>query len=192
MLLANINQPFPQVAPLHHIPTVLLLLAAPFLLKRWPLTDGALACIVMFFLLHTLGGRYTYTSTPYNDWTEALFGFELNSVMEWERNHYDRLVHFCFGLFSVYPAQQLLRRYAGVSRALGIYVAIEFVMGISAIYEIIEWLLSLILAGDDLESYNGQQGDIWDAQKDMALAFLGSLTASFVFIIMSRRYSESI
>ncbi len=181
--LAHINQPFPDVAPLHHIPTVLLLIAAPFLLKKWPLSNGALACIVLFFLLHTLGGRYTYTNTPYDAWAQALIGSDLSSIFGWTRNHYDRLVHFSFGFLSVYPALQILRRYAAVSRTLGIYVAVEFVMGISAIYEVIEWLLSLLLAGDAVEAYNGQQGDPWDAQKDMALAFLGAMMMSALVII---------
>lgn len=186
--LAQIEQPFPDVAPLHHIPTVVLLISAPFLLKRWPLSSTALGCIVLFFLLHTLGGRYTYTNTPYDAWFQFLLGFELSQIFDWSRNHYDRLVHLSFGLLSVYPVHEILRRYANVSRALAIYVALEFVMGISAVYEVIEWLLSLILAGDAVESYNGQQGDVWDAQKDMALAFLGALVATIV--LMFRKHGQ--
>jgi len=34
----------------------------------------------------------------------------------------------------------------------------------------------LQLYSDAAENYNGQQGDIWDAQKDMALAVLGIYT----------------
>ena len=57
LVAAQIDQPFAQVAPLHHIPTTLLLLASPFLLKRWPLSNAAIACNVVFFVLHTIGGR---------------------------------------------------------------------------------------------------------------------------------------
>lgn len=186
--LAQIDQPFPAVAPLHHIPTVLLILAAPFLLKRWPLSRLALACLVLFFLLHTLGGRYTYTNTPYDLWLNAIFGTDLKEIFGWTRNQYDRLVHFSFGLLCVYPVREILLRYANVSHALAVYVALEFVMGISAVYEILEWLLSLILAGDAVESYNGQQGDVWDAQKDMALAFLGALIAASCLVF--RKYLQ--
>lgn len=34
------------------------------------------------------------------------------------------------------------------------------------------------MAGPDADAYNGQQGDPWDAQKDMALAGLGALTTA--------------
>ena len=183
--LAQINQPFPEVAPLHHIPTATLLLSAPFLLRSWPLTNGAVICIIAFFLLHTLGGRYTYTNVPYDIWFQTVLGFDLSSAFVWERNHYDRLVHFSFGAFSVYPVYQILRRYAFVTKSLAVYVSIEFVMGISAVYEIVEWLLSLLLAGDALESYNGQQGDIWDAQKDMGLALLGALLTG-IFLVFKK------
>jgi putative membrane protein len=33
----------------------------------------------------------------------------------------------------------------------------------------------MTVAGDLADDYNGQQGDLWDAQKDMALAALGVL-----------------
>ena len=57
--LANVAQPYPEIAPLQHVPTVAALLAAPWLLRRWPLSDGSLGAIVAFLLLHTLAGRYT-------------------------------------------------------------------------------------------------------------------------------------
>ncbi|MEM1249606.1 MAG: DUF2238 domain-containing protein, partial [Acidobacteriota bacterium] len=48
---------------------------------------------------------------------------------------------------------------------------------VSALYEIFEWLLTIVVAPGYAESYNVQQGDAWDAQKDMALALLGSALA---------------
>lgn len=131
-----------------------------------------------FLVLHTIGGRYTYTNMPYDAWFYAAFGETLSSVFGWERNHYDRLVHFSFGLLFVAPVAEGLIKYASVSKRLALYLAIEFVMGVSAIYEVVEWGLSVVLSPDNVEAYNGQQGDFWDAQKDMGLAFLGSLVAA--------------
>ena len=34
-----------------------------------------------------------------------------------------------------------------------------------------------LISPQDAESYNGQQGDPWDAQKDIAIAMIGSLLA---------------
>lgn len=55
------------------------------------------------------------------------------------------------------------------------YVALEFILASSAGYELMEWLGADLLAGDAAEAFVGAQGDPWDAQKDMALAFVGAL-----------------
>lgn len=180
VLLASIDAPYPAVAPLHHIPTVLLMLAAPWLLRRWPLSNAAVACILAFFLLHTLGGRYTYSNVPYDAWSRALTGHDIGSTFGWTRNHYDRLVHFAFGLFAVRPVGEALIRHGGLGWRGAIAGAILFSLAVGALYEIFEWLLTLLAADATADDYNGQQGDPWDAQKDMALALLGSLAAAIV------------
>ena len=186
LALMQIGQPYPEVAVLHHTPTLIALLAAPFLLRRFPLSTAAFACLMAFLVLHTIGGRYTYTATPYDVWVEALAGTSLNDLMGWERNNYDRLVHFSFGLLFTLPLVELLREHAEVARKLSLYFAVEFVVAISGIYEIVEWTLSILLAPDNVEAYNGQQGDYWDAQKDMALALLGSLVAAAAITLKPR------
>ena len=93
--LANIAQPYPDLAPLQHGPTVLLLLAAPWLLRRWPLSDRAVMCIALFLFLHTLGARYIYSYVPYDDWARMLVGRDISTVFGLHRNGYDRLVHGC-------------------------------------------------------------------------------------------------
>jgi putative membrane protein len=178
LLLVQIDQPYPAVAPLHHLPTLALLLAAPFLLRRRPLSDRALACIVLFFALHTIGGRYTYTNVPYDAWAQALSGHTLGEAFGWSRNHYDRLVHFGYGALAILPVSEALQRHAGVPPRLSLYIAVESVLAVSALYEIFEWLLTLTMEGAVATAYNGQQGDLWDAQKDMALAALGALLAA--------------
>jgi len=183
LALAQVNQPYPDVAVLHHAPTLLALLTLPWWVKSWNISDRGLLCLFAFLVLHTIGGRYTYTSTPYDAWFEALFGHGLNPLLGWERNHYDRLVHFSFGLLLVVPVVDALRVNIRLSRRFAMYIGVEFVLGASAIYEIFEWLLSIVLAPDNVEAYNGQQGDIWDAQKDMALAFAGALTTALMFTL---------
>jgi putative membrane protein len=178
LALVQVRQPYPAVAPLHHLPTLALLLAAPFLLRRRPLSDAALACILLFFALHTIGGRYTYTNVPYDAWARALTGQTLSEAFGWSRNHYDRLVHFGYGVLAVLPLHEALRRHAGLGPRTSLYIAVESVLAVSALYEIFEWLLTLTMEGSLVTAYNGQQGDLWDAQKDMALAGLGALLAA--------------
>jgi putative membrane protein len=173
--LAQIKQPFPDIAPLQHIPTVILLIAAPWLLKRWPLSNGAVGCITLFLLLHTLGGRYTYSNVPYDDWSRALTGTSISQLLGTTRNHYDRLVHLAFGVLAVRPAGEWLRCYAGRALRGSLIGAIGYVLAVSCLYEMFEWFLTLVLAGPLSEDYNGQQGDMWDPQKDMAIAALGAM-----------------
>jgi putative membrane protein len=173
LLFAQIRSPFPAVAPLHHIPTAALVVAAPFVLSRWRMSNTAVASVLAFFALHTIGGRYTYTNVPYDTWATSLFGADITDTFGFGRNHYDRLVHFSYGLCAVHPTREFLQRHLGVSSRIAVYIAIESVVAVSAVYELFEWFLSMVIAGPVANDYNGQQGDPWDAQKDMALATIG-------------------
>ena len=175
LLLAQIAQPYPEIALLQHIPTLVFLVASPWLLRRWPLSTASLACIIAFLALHTLGGRYAYSNVPYDDWARALTGATLSDAFGWTRNHYDRLVHFAFGALSVVPVAEIARRWGGLTPRGATLTVLAWVLAISCLYEMFEWLLTIVAAGDTADRYNGQQGAIWDAQKDMAFATLGAI-----------------
>ncbi len=175
LLFAQIDQPYPEIALLQHIPTMLLIVASPWLLRRWPMSTASVACIVLFMALHTLGGRYAYSNVPYDEWARALTGTGLSDAFGWSRNHYDRFVHFAFGALSVIPVAEIARRWGGLGARGAALTVLAWVLAISCLYEIFEWLLTIVAAGETADRYNGQQGDIWDAQKDMALATLGAI-----------------
>lgn len=175
LALVQVEQPYPHVAPLHHLPTLALIVAAPFLLRKWPLSSGSLACLAAFLALHTIGGRYTYWDVPYDAWSEALFGRSIGEAFGFTRNHYDRFVHFAYGLLLVRPIWEALARHCRIAAQPALWFAVAIITALSGFYEIFEWLLTLTIAGPMAADYNGQQGDLWDAQKDMALALLGSL-----------------
>jgi putative membrane protein len=180
LVLVQVRQPYPEVALLHHLPTLALLLVAPWLLRHWPLSNGAVACVALFFALHTIGGRYTYTEVPYDAVAEGLIGTSATELFGWSRNHYDRLVHLAYGLLAVLPVSEALRRHGAIPPRTALYIAVESVLAVSLLYEVFEWLLTLTMRGEVADAYNGQQGDIWDAQKDMALAAAGALSAALV------------
>ncbi|HWV11803.1 MAG TPA: DUF2238 domain-containing protein [Sphingobium sp.] len=171
---AQIQQPFPELAPLQHGPTLAIALAAPWLLRRWPLSNDALGCVMLFLLLHTLGGRYIYSYVPYDDWARWITGHDLSGTFGWRRNGYDRLVHFAFGLLLTYPLAQIAKRQGGLARGWSLAFGFVTIGFISAVYESFEWLLTLISQGETADWYNGQQGDVWDPQKDMAAAQVGA------------------
>ena len=177
-LVSLFDTPFPTLAPMQNLPTLAIVAALAWGLRRWPLPGSAVACLAVFLLLHTLGARYIYSYVPYDDWTRAVGLPAPTELFGLSRNHYDRLVHVAFGLLLVHPSAAALYRYAGFGAGLSRCMAVAFVLAASALYEIFEWLLTLVLAGADAEAYNGQQGDAWDAQKDMACAGLGALVSA--------------
>lgn len=174
VVLANVRQPYPEIAPLQHVPTVLLIFVAPMLLTRWRLSNKAVGALLLFWLLHTLGGRYTYSNVPYDEWTQLLTGDTISREFGLARNGYDRLVHLAFGLLWVLPYSETMWRHAGMGRRCSLWTALLFVGAMSALYEIFEWLLTIVVAPGMAADYNGQQGDAWDAQKDMAAALVGA------------------
>lgn len=163
---------------------LLVLIAIPALVatrQRMRFSNASYVCIFAFFLLHSVGAHYTYSLVPYDRWWETFTGSTLNDLLGWQRNHYDRLVHFLYGMLILPPAAELLDRYApsrGVWRAI---LPVLFVMSHSVIYEIVEWIAALIVAPELGEAYLGTQGDRWDAQQDMALATAGA-ALSMLFV----------
>ncbi len=153
------------------------MLATPWLLRRWPLSTSSVACIWLFLLLHTLGARWIYSYVPYDDWARALSGHDISSLFGTTRNGYDRLVHCGFGALLTAPIAEIARRHGGMSVRWSLAFAFAAIGLGSALYEIFEWLLTIMAAGETAGYYNGQQGDVWDAQKDMAAAQVGSALA---------------
>ncbi|MGE4323064.1 MAG: DUF2238 domain-containing protein [Sphingobium sp.] len=183
---ANIAQPYPDLAPLQHGPTVLAALAAPWALGRWPLSTRSVVGIWLFLMLHTVGARWIYSHVPYDAWVLALTGHDISGTFGLGRNGYDRLVHFAFGALLTLPIAEIAGR-RGMGRRWSLAFAFAVIGLGSAVYEMFEWLLTIVAAGETADYYNGQQGDVWDAQKDMACAQVGSACALAAARFSSRR-----
>jgi putative membrane protein len=172
---------------------VLTFLAVPLIvLSFWvlPLSRISYFLIFVFMCLHSLGAHYTYGLVPYDAWSEALFGQKLNAVLGWERNHFDRLVHFSYGLLLAYPVRELFFRVANARGFWSYFLPLDVVMSTSMLFELIEWGVAVNVGGDLGMAYLGTQGDIWDAHKDMALASLGALLAMLVTMGINRKYQQ--
>ena len=127
--------------------------------------------------LHEIGAHYTYSQVPYDAWFETLTGSTLSSLLDWERNHFDRLVHFLYGLLLAYPVREVFLRVADVRGFWGYFLPLDLTMSTSMIFELFEWGAAELVGGDLGMAYLGTQGDVWDAHKDMALASLGAAIA---------------
>jgi len=169
---------YPREQWLQHPPTVAALAALFWAARKQWLSHAAMTCLAAMLALHIVGARWIYSNVPYQQWCEAALGAGPREWFGWTRNHYDRLVHLAFGLLMPLPVAEAARRYGGLSARWSLAVALLAVATASAWYEVFEWLLATIAAPEQAERYNGQQGDLWDAQKDMALAIAGSLGAT--------------
>jgi putative membrane protein len=148
--------------------------------RRLVLSRLSYALIFVFLCLHTIGAHYTYSLVPYDEWSQVVTGWTVSEVMGWERNHYDRVVHFLFGALLAYPAREVLVRVAGVRGFWGYAMPLLLMMSFSLVYELLEWAAALAFGGDLGIHFLGTQGDQWDGHRDMALASLGALGAMTV------------
>lgn len=143
--------------------------------RGFPLSRVSYTLIFVFLCLHAIGAHYTYVEVPYDAWFRSVFGTDLKSALGFERNHFDRLVHFCYGLLMAYPVREIFVRIADVRGFWGYFLPLDLTLSSSAIFELIEWGTAVTFGGDVGTAYLGTQGDEWDAQKDMAVAGLGAL-----------------
>ena len=146
--------------------------------------------IFVFMCLHQVGAHYTYAEVPYDAWFQRLTGRTFNSLVGWERNNFDRVVHFCYGLFLAYPVREIFLRVVNVRGFWGYFLPLDLTMSTSMLYELAEWGAAAMFGGDLGQQYLGTQGDEWDAHKDMALASLGALVAMGITAAINWRFQR--
>jgi putative membrane protein len=148
---------------------LLVLIGLPVLAlayRRAPFSNTTCILTFLFLILHGTGAHYTYSEVP--------IGFWLKDAFQLRRNHFDRIVHFSFGLLLTYPVLELLRGLAKMRRAWALIAPLAIITSFSGLFEIIEAIVAWIVEPDLGAAYLGTQGDVWDAQKDMGLAIVGA------------------
>ncbi len=148
--------------------------------RRFPLSRISYTLIFLFLCLHEIGAHYTYAEVPYDSWFQALTGRTFNSLIGWERNNFDRVVHLSYGLLLSYPIRELFHRVADVKGFWGYFLPLDVTMSTSMLFELFEWAAASLFGGDLGVAYLGTQGDIWDAHKDMLLASFGAVCTMLV------------
>lgn len=156
-----------------------LLLTARF----FRLSDISYGLITLFMCLHVMGSHYTYSEVP--------FGETLQHWVGAERNMYDRLVHFAYGLLLAYPIREVLVRIARLRGFWAYFFPIDITFSFSSIYEIIEWQAASLAAPNLGLAFLGTQGDIWDAQKDMLWAGIGAILAMAIVFLINLRLNPN-
>lgn len=138
--------------------------------------------LTLFMILHVIGSHYTYEHVP--------FGYTLQEWFGASRNMYDRLVHFSFGFLLFYPIREVFMRVAKVRGFWGYWLPIDLAGAFSALYEVIEWLAARNVDPAAGLAFLGSQGDIWDAQKDMVLAIIGTTVAAIIVACINMAYKK--
>ncbi|MFN8546037.1 MAG: DUF2238 domain-containing protein, partial [Candidatus Binatia bacterium] len=157
---------------LENLPTLVGVPAAVIGYRRFHFSDTAYVQATLFLVLHTIGSHYTYSEVPAGLWVRDLLGLG--------RNHYDRIVHFTFGLLMLRPVRELAFRRGHPGRFAELYLTVAGVSWWSGAYEILEWIVAQVADPAAGTAYLGTQGDVWDAEKDMACALAGALLAACV------------
>ena len=153
---------------------ILVVIALPIVIlceRKVKFSEVSLWMLFIFFLLHAIGAHYTYSEMPLFSPITQFFSFE--------RNHYDRVIHFLFGLLMFLPFYELFVSLFK-SKNFAFVFTLIFLLAASGVYEVLEWLATEVTHAQLGTAFLGTQGDQWDAQKDMALGHLGTILA-FVF-----------
>ena len=138
--------------------------------RRLPLSHWVYVGVFIHVNILVYGGYYTYALTPLGNWVKEAFHLA--------RNHYDRVGHIALGVFPSFITREVLLRCTPLTRGGWLYfLVLSVVLAVAAFWELLEWWVTLLVAGDVGQAFLGSQGDIWDAQWDMLLALLGAAVA---------------
>ena len=146
--------------------------------KKHQFSDLSYLLVCIYLCLHVYGSKYTYAENP--------FGYWLKDAFNMSRNHYDRIVHFSFGFLLAYPMREMFLKWLKYPKWVAWLLPIEITLSISAFYELIEWAVADLFFKAQGDAYLGTQGDVWDAQKDIFLAFCGAIIATTIVSLVKK------
>jgi putative membrane protein len=149
--------------------------------RSFRLTDLLYIGIAIHAMILMVGGHYTYAEVPLFNWIRDHYGLA--------RNDYDRVGHLAQGFFPALVAREILVRKSIVKPGGWLFfIVVCICLAISASYELIEWAVAE-LSGEDATAFLATQGDIWDTQKDMAFALLGSILS---LVLLSKLHNRQL
>jgi|ERR1051326_1882343 putative membrane protein len=177
------------ISPLYRsdwlLENILVVLFLPVLIATYrilPLSDLSYVLITLFMILHAVGAHYTYAEVPFGYWMKDAFNLS--------RNHFDRIVHFSFGLLMAYPIREVFMRVASSRGFWAYYLPLDVTLAFSAVYEIVEMIVAKTVSPNAGDAYLGTQGDVWDSQMDMSSAAAGALLCMILTAVLRRVFHK--
>jgi len=180
-IVAAIHPKYPADWMLENVLPITLFPLVIWLDMKFRFSLTALVLLLIFSSLHALGAHYTYAEMPWFEPVSKLFGFE--------RNNFDRLVHFLFGLLLFRPFFEILLHFVQNLKVV-LWVTFSVIVSISALYEILEWAATMVFHPDLGIAFLGTQGDVWDAQKDMLAADIAAAINVSLFYPFYKKYAQ--
>jgi putative membrane protein len=134
---------------------------------RFRFSTRSYLLMASFLGLHALGAHSTYAENALGSWVRESLGQE--------RNHFDRAIHFSFGLLMSGPCREVVAGLAEPRQRWLRPVTVLVMVASSALYELLESWTARLVHPELGTAFLGTQGDPWDAQRDMTAALLGTL-----------------
>ncbi|PKM47427.1 MAG: DUF2238 domain-containing protein [Firmicutes bacterium HGW-Firmicutes-8] len=163
------------------LPAVIGLIIVLYTYNRFRLTNLVYMLICIHAIILVIGGHYTYAEMPVFNWIRDAFGLA--------RNHYDRLGHLAQGFIPAMIAREIFLRKSPLQRGkMLFFLVVSVCLAVSAFYEFIEWWVA-VASGTAANAFLGTQGDVWDTQWDMFLAFCGAIISQ---LILSKQHDKQL
>lgn len=168
----------------------------PVMIRSWykfRLSKISYTCIALFMILHVVGSHYTYAEVPFGNHVTNfanIIWWAVSNLFGWDRNSYDRLVHFGFGLFFAYPVREIFIRIAKVKWFWWYFLPIAIMWMFGWMYEIIERVAAVNLDAAAGSAFLWSQWDIRDAQKDIVLAGIWWFMTMFIVTWVNAIYQK--
>ena len=163
-MITCVSPIYPHEQLLQHIGTALLFIPLITDVFKKAMPMSAFVGLACFTILHVIGARYIYSYVPYKELAVSLGLVDTGLLL------FPYLVYIC-------------KKWFKQQQPIAVFMAWLMIQTGSMIYELFEWLLTIVMSADAADCYNGQQGDMWDAQKDMALALIGSTAMLFCYML---------
>lgn len=137
--------------------------------KRFRFSNLSYTFIFIFLVLHAIGGHYSYSEVPLFDLIKQQYGLA--------RNHYDRVVHFLFGILFFLPFYEIITKIFKVPKGWrALTITLFMILSMKAGFEIIEYGYTAVRNNSlTTTNYLGEQGDPLDSIKDITLGFISSI-----------------
>ena len=163
--------------------SILAIIIIPILVltyKKFRFSNTSYTLMFIFLILQVIGSHYTYAEVP--------FGFWLQNMFDFSRNHYDRIVHFMFGLLLYLPTLELYRKLTkNTSKTFfNYFITMLVLMGLGAVFEVLEYLYAVFTSPTLSTAYLGTQGDEWDSYKGLTLKLISSSIIMLYFYLKKK------